>query len=597
ASLKIAFDTDGSGNLKCWSGISIKSNVSKDIEYILRGILYAYIIEPFNDVVTQICETVFGHMLGGLFHLTNTRYSNSAIKIDFIAGVIPEAKPQKGYMPSKGFASPGPGIIPRQLKNTWKSPLLTDDPDKIKHIIVLMMENRSFDHVLGYLSLKDKNGEIINRNVEGLTPKVIKNYSVGKHKIRHLAEANFPSNSVGLKTQLKAHVGHSFEDVKEQIDNGSMKGFVKNFKKLNGEKLGGEGEPEPQDVLGYYTDQELAMYKYLADEYTICDHYFSSHPGLTLPNRMFSLMGDLKKDRNGEPIKTNNLAAPFFFGRDQTIFDILDQHEVSWRVYESLPSVATLRVFSKYAGDSTHIRDIKNLEKDILEDDFPSVVFIEPAMHDIPANDDHPPADMYRGQHFVKNVYNAIRSNDNVWNHCLFTITYDEHGGFFDHEKPIVAEVLQDPNRMPTDVAVGGDVAAHSRSRSKSMDSIPNIYGVRVPTFLISPYVKKGGVYKQILDHTSILKTILIKFCGKESAFLSDRIEYAFDLGGALTEDLRTITSDPPTLLNFLMRYTPKKLSEMSKSFKKMTKEDMYSDQADFHELISFLGRMTKPVK
>ncbi|HOY04227.1 MAG TPA: alkaline phosphatase family protein [Saprospiraceae bacterium] len=613
--LEVAFDVNDSGDLKCRSWIKLDTPAPTAIDYLLQAIINSYFISDLDDILSDKVESIIANMLGGLFELTNTRWDNAALKIDYIADMVHENKPSIGYLPSKGFASPGPGMISPKLKNTWKSPLLTDDPDKIKHIIVLMMENRSFDHVLGYLSLErpwvDQIAAIdgpgvqneipnaINPNIEGLTKQRITDYSDNGNLMRPLKFANFKANEAGLKTQLPVGVGHEMEDVLEQIKDGTMQGFVENFNKIHTVEYLEEQNVHPQDVLGYYTDEELSTYKFLADNFTICDHYFSSFPGATLPNRMFSLTGNLKMDNNGEPITSNSLASPFLTSREQTIFDILSQHDVSWRVYESFPSVTMLRMFSKYAGDHVHIKDIKDLEADIMEPDFPSVVFIEPAMHDMPANDDHPPADMLRGQHFVQDVYNILREkNPDVWNHCLFVITYDEHGGLFDHVAPIVAEVFQDPQKVAdrqTDIAGAGSGGSASGHYLKDK---PNIYGVRVPTFLVSPYVEAGGVYKEILDHTSILKTILIKFCGKDSAFMSDRVNFAFNLGGALTQPRRNVTARPEDLpVLDEMKYSKSKLLQNMKSFKAMTKADVHDKPFDFHEYMSFLGRMVKPLK
>lgn len=614
--LEIAFDVDSPGNLKCWCWIKLDTAAPSQIDYLLQAIINSYLVSQLNDSMSEVAESIFANMLGGLFKLTDSRWSDSALKIDYITDIIPENTPLIGYVPSRGYISQQVGVY---KNTTWKSPLLTDDPNKIKHIIVLMMENRSFDHVLGYLSLErplvvggavvagpggdNQRSNAINPNVDGLTNEVIAKYSDDKNRIRHLKHAKFKANYAGLKTQIPVGVGHEIEDVLEQIDKGTMKGFVKNFEKYNRPEAFTDNNVEHQDVLGYYTDEELAMYKFLADNFTICDNYFSSLPGATLPNRMFSLTGHLKIDNNGEPIKKNALASPFLISRDQTIFDILSQHEVSWRVYESFPSVTMLRMFSRYAGDNVHIKDVKDLSADILEEeDFPSVVFIDPAMHDMPANDDHPPADMLRGQHFVKEIYTTLR-NSKVWDNCLFVVTYDEHGGLFDHVSPIVAEIFQDPQKVrdrqqATGMGSTGNVSISSKAASDYMDDKPNIYGVRVPTFLVSPYVEKGGVYKRILDHTSILKTILIRFCGKDSAFMSDRVNYAFDLGGALKEAHRNITAEPPKLLDLKeKKFTKSKLLQNMKNFKIMSKTDLFDKSFDFHEYMSFLGRMVKPFK
>jgi phospholipase C len=612
---EVGFDIDSSGRISCLCWIDLKTNIPEmiPVKSILNALLYTFLVDPLNNALSEIVEGIFDNLLGGAFKYTAARWKDNAMEFDYVAGVIPERKPTAGYWPIAGHATMGDGMAPKELKNTWKSPLLTEDPNKIKHIVVLMMENRSFDHVLGYLSLErpfdthlpliagsgntQHASNAINPNVNGLTNKIKETFSDADNKIQHLKFAKFPANKAGLKTQIPFGVGHEVDDVTQQIANNTMKGFVDNFKHYHSNGFGNGQGTEPQDVLGYYTQEELAMYKYLADEYTICDNYFSSHPGPTLPNRMYSLCGDLQKDRNGEPKLDNTVETSFIFSREQNIFDILSQHEVDWKVYESFPSVTMLRMFTKYIGEDKKIQNIDNLEADIKKVNgtsikFPSVVFIDPAMHDAPANDDHPPADMLHGQHFIKRVYDALKSNPKIWDHTLFVINYDEHGGLFDHVPPKTAEIFQDPAKKPVVVAALSDVSGSSNYKENEKIT----YGVRVPAFLISPYVEKGGVYHQNLDHTSILKTILIKFCGEFKPFLSDRVNVAHDLGSALKSTRRSIDTSSPDLPTLPDMKKPKTLKpQIIKKNQTMTKSKLSGKGADFHDFLAFLGRTVKP--
>lgn len=622
--LEIAFDVNQSGRLSCLLWLDLKKDQNNITDLIFAALteatqaaVYTFLIKPLNTTLSEIIEGIFDNLLGGAFQYTAARWKDNAMEFDYVAGVIPERKPTPGYWPIAGHAAisdgPGLGKVPAELKNTWKSPLLTDDPNKIKHIVVLMMENRSFDHVLGYLSLErplenqaiftgNSNGDAapsnaINPAVNGLTNRIIAEFSDTENRIRHLKFAKFPANKAGLKTQIPFGVGHEVDDVKQQIANNTMKGFVDNFKHYHSDGFGAGKGTEPQDVLGYYTQEELAMYKYLADEYTICDNYFSSHPGPTLPNRMFSLTGDLQKDRNGEPKLDNAVDTSFIFSREQNIFDILSQHDIDWKVYESFPSVTMLRMFTKYIGEDKKIQNIDQLEADINKVNgtkikFPSVVFIDPAMHDAPANDDHPPADMLHGQYLIKRVYDALKKNPKIWDHTLFVINYDEHGGLFDHVPPKTAEILQDPAKKPIGIFTGAEDAVITQYKENEKIT----YGVRVPAFLISPYVEKGGVYHQNLDHTSILKTILIKFCGDFKPFLSDRVNVAHDLGNALKSRFRTIETASPVLPTLPdMKKNDATIPKPIKKIKRMTKAKLSGKGADFHDFLAFLGRTVKP--
>ena len=179
----------------------------------------------------------------------------------------------------------------------------------------------------------------------------------------------------------------------------SPRGFITNFEPRAAKF---PEELDAQDVLGYYEANDLPFFKFLAENYAYCEKFFCSHPGPTLPNRMWSLTGDLQYDRTGEAITDNNNGDNFYLSRAMTIYDLLTRKGVGWRVYESPPSVTMLRMFARYATDNTNIVDISRLQQDVAQGNLPAVTIVEPAMHHYPENDDHAPvADMYRGQLFL----------------------------------------------------------------------------------------------------------------------------------------------------------------------------------------------------
>jgi phospholipase C len=288
-----------------------------------------------------------------------------------------------------------------------------------------------------------------------------------------------------------------------------------------------------------------------AINYAYCDRYYCSHPGPTLPNRVYSLTGDVQHDRYGFPILDNNNGDNFLLSRAASIYDLLARRGLDFRVYESNPSVTMLRMFARYATDTTSIVPIDRLAADVARGDLPPFTAIEPAMHHHPQDDDHPDADMHRGQIFVKRVYDTLRSNPALWKKTLLIITYDEHGGLYDHVVPPLADLLQTP-----DGPVIGKTASLSRQpppgRSLPDESllqqIP--YGVRVPTFVVSPWTMRGKGPSLILDHCSILKSVLARFWGGEKPFLSDRVNASHSFDAFLTEaaprvDMTTSTTHP----------------------------------------------------
>ncbi len=128
-----------------------------------------------------------------------------------------------------------------------------------------------------------------------------------------------------------------------------------------------------------------------------------------------------------------------------------------------------LRMFARYATDTTNIVPLDRLEGDVARGDLPPFVAIEPQMHAHPEDDDHPDADMLRGQLFVKRVYDALRSNPAVWAKTLLIITYDEHGGLYDHVVPPIADVLRTPGGGPlTSVNTGTSVITRKSSSSRN---------------------------------------------------------------------------------------------------------------------------------
>jgi phospholipase C len=192
------------------------------------------------------------------------------------------------------------------------------------------------------------------------------------------------------------------------------------------------------------------------------------------------------------------------FLKQQTIFDVLTRHGIDWKVFES--DLSLIRMFDNFRLDDRHVIPLDD-PKDGLDatlfsgGPLPRVIFVEPNFTDIPplatANDDLPPADLAAGQEFIARVCDAIWSSGHFAD-CLVCITYDEHGGFYDHVPP--------PGTL---VAEGGD-PRNAGQKPKLHPKGPGYLGVRVPTLIISPYVSAHKAARTEFDHTSILKTILV---------------------------------------------------------------------------------------
>ncbi|MDO8706231.1 MAG: alkaline phosphatase family protein [Sulfuricaulis sp.] len=606
-------------------------SVAEYIEHEINEAIVEGAQDLFSDptIAPRILMTIFGAHLS----YKSFRFQGEDIVFDHIAPVEPEPKPTPGYQGAIGrsFTQLTPNAVtfmPRLLGDTWRADNLTS---KIDHIVAVMMENRSYDHVLGYRAQAP-----FSDGADGLTAEMIEAIEQapkGPFDVRGLREAGFAKNAVKKMTRLPKGVGHEVHDVAEQLSVraagpgdrqiNSPKGFVDNFKpRLKTDPQG----VVPDDVLGFYDQEDLPFFDYLAKHYAYCDRYYCSHPGPTLPNRMYSLTGDLQHDRYGFPILDNNNSDNFLLSRVPTIYDFLARKGLSFRVYESHPSVTMLRMFARYATDNINIAPIAQLKADVAPGGrgLPAFTAIEPAMHHHPQNDDHPDADMHRGQIFLKDVYNTLRSNPALWEKTLLIITYDEHGGLYDHVVPPTADVYNVPGGPVLDPHGGGGpvvgglgprapvggglsparpIAAHagggaavrgdvlvatpdpSPPPAPSLLQIP--YGVRVPTFVVSPWTVRGKGPSLTLDHCSILKTVLARFLGNEKPFLSDRVSASHSFDAFLTEAApRTVPKFDDKLLPGLplgARRAPSRTTQIVT--KPLSRKEMREGSVDYHEL------------
>ncbi|MFL5959997.1 MAG: phospholipase C [Gaiellaceae bacterium] len=363
---------------------------------------------------------------------------------------------------------------------------------KVEHIVVLMLENRSFDHMLGYLSLEGG-----REDVDGLKTGMANEYGGRAYPIHHLDRTAFLPQE---------DPDHSGEATSVQIAGGEMSGFVDSFAAKLAQRA--RADLDPGLVMGYYDAADLPVYDHLAAEFCVCDRWFSSVPGATWPNRLYAIAGRADGTRDDKPSGETPLYDLPSFVRH------LDAHDVSWRWYSYDPG--TLRCVDRHYWlthydrfayvDKTKLSWKTELEELPVIDEFsssfledaakgklPAVSWIDPNFKDLnlyggDSNDDHPPSDVHDGQLLVLSLYHAIASGP-LWEKTLFVITYDEHGGFFDHVPPPPAE--------DDDPAQFGQ------------------YGIRVPAIVVSPWVGRGSVSHTVFDHTSIIKTILLRFCGQ----------------------------------------------------------------------------------
>ncbi|HWG09644.1 MAG TPA: alkaline phosphatase family protein [Solirubrobacteraceae bacterium] len=398
--------------------------------------------------------------------------------------------------------------------------------DQVEHIVVVMLENRSFDHMLGYLSLPKDQGGGGRDKLDGLQgpPRDSNPYDKKGWPIHRLDRTEFSGED--------EDPDHSAHSVDEQLANGG-KGFVENFARISTARARRENKPVPDPglVMGYYDAEALPVYDHLAEHYCVVDRWFSSVAGATWPNRLYAATGRAAGTRD-------DVAPPLY--SLPSFIRYLDEHEVDWRWYSFDP--ATLRAIDPaYRFSQGHrfsfvdSRKLSTAERavgelteegpsfldDVAEGNLPPVSWIDPRFKDLRvlgpnSNDDHPPSDVLAGQDLVLTIYHALSANAELWKKTLLLITYDEHGGFYDH--------------VPPPPAVDDD---HDFQR----------LGVRVPALLVSPLVAPRTSSTELLgedfhfDHTSIVKTILTRFCkdaGGQIPAMTARVAAANHLGHLL---------------------------------------------------------------
>jgi phospholipase C len=390
---------------------------------------------------------------------------------------------------------------------------------RVEHIVVLMLENRSYDHMLGYLRLSGRRPEL-----DGLQAGMTNSYHDASGKFPQYDGLGFQVHELLDTRMTKAQdPPHGGSSVDKQLadDNG---GFVQTYM----DERGGPAEVHPSDVMGYHTDKHLPVYDHLSEKFCVCDRWFSSVPGSTFPNRLYSMAGRAagKRENDSPPI----YHLPSFVRHLDGVPGVTwatfvhDTTPILWAVDNDYPFKHLLD--EHVAWFDGHFRP-PHFGDTFLQraaaGKLPSVSWIDPSFADLrtglmrlispPSNDDHPPSDVALGQALVLKLYDALASSPQ-WAKTLLVITYDEHGGFFDHVPP--------PLDPPDD-----DPQVFSR------------YGVRVPAIVVSPLVGRRSFSHELFDHTSIIKTILLRFARQGTTIpdMGKRVTNAQHLGVLLTEE------------------------------------------------------------
>jgi phospholipase C len=393
--------------------------------------------------------------------------------------------------------------------------------DNLKHIVVLMMENRSFDHMLG--SLKQKYPKI-----NGLTGN----------------ESNPDTNGATVKVQQKAEFqsqldtdpDHHFPGVDLQIFGtlpgpgrvANMQGFVKDYfsqtKDVN----------RSHNIMFYFdAEKDLPVLSTLATEYAVFNGWFSSIPGPTICNRAFAHYGT----------SFGQVGMDIFYILDTSIASVYERMVQAGRTakiyYYDQPS-STMEIVNLLKNQPQIFGTLDQFISDCSGNTLPEYSFIEPCYNDHPgpdggqilASDQHPDHNVREGERFIANVYNAIRTNPTLWQNTVLLVVYDEHGGIYDHVVPPAC--TPDGKTATADATGTGEPFAFDR------------LGIRVPAVLVSHWIPRGTVVPgtedpanaQIFEHASIPATVTNFFLNGD-AKRTVREQKANTFLGLLTDQMR----------------------------------------------------------
>jgi phospholipase C len=411
--------------------------------------------------------------------------------------------------------------------------------DSIDHVVLVMLENRSFDHMLGFLYPKfdgfdGLDGTESNPDTEGnkakvfkITPDMLNAYY---YPLANPAEGFKKTNEQLFDSPTPPASGEALNS-----------GFVKSFER----EL--EDPTHPSDpnlvgaagssIMGMYVPETLPVLSSLARGFAVCDQWFASAPTETLPNRAFAVAGTALGQTDDS---VHSFKIPTVFGK-------LAEVGKTWKIYGYSKSPLTASDFPDTVPGryGEVVSGFARFQDDAAAGKLASFSYIEPEWPQYPKhehspteayeaeehnfhvqNDEHPVSNMAIGEKFLYDVYQALR-NGPKWDNTLLIVTYDEHGGTYDHVPPPTGAV-------PPDDIVGSSGFDFTR------------FGVRVPTVIVSPLIEQGEILRAPadgppFDHTSIIATL--RTCFGIGA-LRDRDAKAPNVGLILT--LATPRTDDP---------------------------------------------------
>jgi len=382
-------------------------------------------------------------------------------------------------------------------EGTGSSPVGTG-LSSVASIVVLMLENRSFDHMLGFLYTDQGNVSPppASQPYAGLTgTESNPDPATGQPVTVFRIEPTTPN----AYFMPGADPGEGYMATNDQLfgstaapanssDVPPLNGFIKDFAYTLGWEAHSWGETivsgtTADDIMGCFAPDALPVLSALATGYAVCDQWFASVPTETLPNRAFACSATSQGHMDD---KTRTFTSPSIFG-------LLSKNQLSWAIYGYDAEPLTKSTFTDISGaPASNFGKFTDFQAAAAAGTLPAFSFLEPSWGSS-GNSQHPNYDVALGEQLIHDVYEAVRSGPG-WPQTLLVITYDEHGGCFDHVPPPAGATAPDD----TAGEFGFDFTR---------------FGVRVPTVLVSPLIAPGTVYRAPaggtpLDHTSVLKTV-----------------------------------------------------------------------------------------
>jgi phospholipase C len=416
----------------------------------------------------------------------------------------------------------------------------------IKHFVILMQENRSFDSYFGTLSgvrgFSDPNAP--TQTVGGAAYPVFDQYGYqpggGASPTGYLQPFRLAYDPPLAEGQTTNDIDHSWAGQHNSWNNGAMDSFITSH-------LSTDGATDGPVTMGYFTRADLPFYYALADAFTICDGYHCSVLGPTDPNRLMLMSGSIDPEGvgGGPVVQTFSDPLSAYNTLDWlTMPEVLQSAGVSWKVYNdpvSLVALNRLPYFKAY-NDPLSLTGLEligkgltpqypsDFQSDVAKGTLPSVSWIIPPV----AECEHPAAPPTFGEYFVQQVLNTLVSNPEVWAQTAVILTYDENGGFFDHVAPPTAPEGTPGEWLSTLPSAAGGVNG------------PIGLGFRTPAMVISPFSAGGFLYSGTLDHTSTLQLIARRFGVEVPNVSAWRTSTVGDFTGAFNFTKPPTTAVPP---------------------------------------------------